>query len=150
MHNEFGEVAEVKTFHAYCKMLLHQRFGAIDLIPFLAQVIVEDANAQGLAFSSFKDAFQTLQEDSPEVAYFLERGMYYRAVSFDDSVFRVYQEVNSGTLSLPTYAQFVIDEFQDFNPLEAALIDQLQQNSPILIVGDDDQSCCYAGPAPLQ
>jgi len=140
MHNEFGDVAEVKTFHAYCKMLLHQRFGAVDLIPFLTPVIEEDAKAQGLAFSPFRDAFQTLQEDSPEVAYFLERGMYYRAVSFDDSVFRVYQAVNSGTLSLPTYAQIVIDEFQDFNPLEVALIDQLQQHSPILIVGDDDQA----------
>jgi superfamily I DNA/RNA helicase len=140
MDHEFGDVAEVKTFHAYCKMLLHQRFGAIDLIPFLTTVIQEDARAVGLGFSHFSDAFQTLQEGSPEVAYYLERGTYYRAVSFDDSVFRVYQAVNAGTLSLPPYAQIVIDEFQDFNPLEVALIDQLQQHGPILIVGDDDQA----------
>lgn len=140
MDHEFGDVAEVKTFHAYCKMLLHQRFGAVDLIPFLTLVIQEDAKDTGLGFSHFSDAFQTLQEDSPEVAYYLKRGMYYRAVSFDDSVFRVYQAVNAGTLSLPTYAQIVVDEFQDFNPLEVALIDQLQQHSPILIVGDDDQA----------
>jgi hypothetical protein len=126
MNDEFGDVAEVKTFHAYCKMLLHRRFGSVDLIPFLTPVIEEDARAMGLGLSHFRDAFQTLQEDSPEVAYYLKRGMYYGAVSFDDSVFRVYQAVNAGTLSLPTYAQIVIDEFQDFNPLEVALIDQLQ------------------------
>lgn len=142
MDSEFGDIADVKTFHAYCKMLLHQRFGSVDLVPFLALVIVEDAKAQGLTFSQvqFQDAFQTLNEGSPEVAYFLNRGTYYRAVSFDDSVFRVYQAVNEGTLFLPTYVQVVIDEFQDFNPLEIALIDRLQQDSPILIVGDDDQA----------
>jgi len=140
MDDEFGDVAEVKTFHAYCKMLLHQHFGAVDLIPFLTPVIQEDAKAIGLGFSQFSDAFQTLQEDSPEVAYYLQRGRYYRAVSFDDSVFRVYQAVNAETLYLPAYDQIVIDEFQDFNPLEVALIDQLQRLSPILIVGDDDQA----------
>ena len=140
MRGEFGDIAEVKTFHAYCKMLLHQRFGSVDLSPFLTQVIEEDAKARGLAFSPFKTAFRTLQEESPEVAYFLDRGRYYRAVDFDDSVFRVYQAVNEGKLTLPTYAQIVIDEFQDFNPLEVALIDQLQERSPILIVGDDDQA----------
>ena len=35
MRGEFGDIAEVKTFHAYCKMLLHQRFGSVDLSPFL-------------------------------------------------------------------------------------------------------------------
>jgi superfamily I DNA/RNA helicase len=142
MDHEFGDIAEVKTFHGYCKMLLHLRLGAVDLIPFLTDVIEEDANAQGLVFSkkNFDNAFQTLQEDSPEVAYYLKRGNYYRAVSFDDSVFRVYQAVNAGTLFLPVYGQIVIDEFQDFNRLEIALIDQLRQNSPILIVGDDDQA----------
>ena len=140
MDDEIGDVAEIKTFHAYCKMLLHQRFGSVDLISFLTLIIEEDAKAQGLAFSPFQVAFQTLQEDSSEVAYYLNRGRYYRAVSFDDSVFRVYQAVNDGTLALPIYAQIVIDEFQDFNPLEVALIGHLQQHSPILIVGDDDQA----------
>lgn len=140
MDKEFGDIADVKTFHGYCKMLLHQRFGTVDLIPYLNLVVEEDAKAKKLSFPPFQVAFQTLQEDSPEVAYFLKRGRYYRAVSFDDSVFRVYQAVSEGTLTLPNYGQVVIDEFQDFNPLEVALIDHIQQNSPILIVGDDDQA----------
>ena len=140
MNRDLGDIAEVRTFHSYCKLLLHRRFGGIDLIPFLTLIIREDAEAAGLPFSHFTDAFQTLQVDSPEVAYYLARGNYYRAVCFDDSVFRVYQAVNSGTLALPEYVQVVVDEFQDFNPLEVALIEQLQQHNPILIVGDDDQA----------
>ncbi|MEW5798875.1 MAG: UvrD-helicase domain-containing protein, partial [Bacteroidota bacterium] len=31
-------------------------------------------------------------------------------------------------------------EFQDFNPLEVAFIDELEKKGPILIVGDDDQA----------
>ena len=140
MEDDFGDVAEVKTFHAYCRMLLHQSFGAVDLIPYLTQIITEDAEAAAITFSSFTHAFQTLQIGSQEVAYYLNRGTYYRAVSFDDSVFRVYQAGDAGTLFLPKYALVVIDEFQDFNPLEAPLINQLQNASPILIVGDDDQA----------
>jgi superfamily I DNA/RNA helicase len=39
---------------------------------------------------------------------------------------------------VPTYDQVVVDEFQDFNRLEASLIDQLSMRSPILLAGDDD------------
>jgi len=31
---DLGEVVEVKTFHAYCKKLLHERNGRVELIPF--------------------------------------------------------------------------------------------------------------------
>ena len=34
----------------------------------------------------------------------------------------------------------LIDEYQDFNALEAGVIDALAERSPILIAGDDDQA----------
>lgn len=140
MAEEFGDIAEVKTFHAYCKMLLHKSQGSVELAPYLTQVISEDAQAMSNGLSHFRDSFQLLRVDSPEVAYFLGRGDYYRAVCFDDSVFRVLRDVQNGRFALPPYDQIVIDEYQDFNPLEVAFIELLEQQGPILIVGDDDQA----------
>ncbi len=140
MEAELGELAEVKTFHAYCKRLLHEKYGGIVLFPFLTQVIEEDSTFLDLYLSDFDDAFQTLDEESEEVRFYLERGDYYEAVSFNDSVYRVLKVVQEDEGFLPQYRQIVIDEFQDFNPLEVAFIDELEKNSPILIVGDDDQA----------
>ena len=41
MESEFGELAEVKTFHAYCKKLLHEKLRWNRLFPLL------DASDQG-------------------------------------------------------------------------------------------------------
>jgi len=41
---------------------------------------------------------------------------------------------------IPSYAQVVVDEFQDFNALGVSLIELLATRSPILIAGDDDQA----------
>ena len=140
MEAELLELAEVKTFHAYCKKLLHEKYGGIVLFPFLTQVIEEDSIFLGLNLSDFDEAFQTLDEESEEVRFYIERGDYYKAVSFNDSVYRVLMAVQEDESFLPQYTQIVIDEFQDFNPLEVAFIDELQKNSPILVVGDDDQA----------
>ena len=40
----------------------------------------------------------------------------------------------------PTYELVLIDEFQDFNKMEAAVIDALAEASSIVITGDDDQA----------
>jgi len=45
MAAELGPVAEVKTFHAYCKKLLYERRGGLVLFPLLTQIIEEDAKA---------------------------------------------------------------------------------------------------------
>lgn len=119
---------------------MHEKYGNIFLFPFLTQVIKEDSTFLGLYLSDFDDAFQTLNEESEEVGFYLERGDYYGAVSFNDSVYRVLKAVQQDEDFLPQYKQIVIDEFQDFNPLEVAFIDELQKNGPILIVGDDDQA----------
>lgn len=140
MEEELGGVSDVRTFHNYCKMLLHKRYGGVNLVPFLESIIREDAESIRFKRTDFRNAFQNLMEEVPEVKYYLMRGDYYQAVSFDDSVFKVYQAVIKGEIVLPKYDQIVIDEFQDFNALEAAFINQLEKKSPILIVGDDDQA----------
>src|SRR5207249_7733227 len=59
---------------------------------------------------------------------------------FDDSVFRVYTQVANGAAGLPAYELVLIDEYQDFNALEAGIIRLLALRSPILVAGDDDQA----------
>lgn len=140
MEAELTEFVEAKTFHAYCKKLLHERYGGIELFPALTQVVEEDAYLLNLKLSHFDDAFQTLDETADELSFYLERGDYYNAVSFNDSVYRVLTTVREEAGFLPKFDQIVIDEFQDFNPMEVAFIDELEKRGPILIVGDDDQA----------
>jgi len=140
MGGELGDHAEVKTFHAYCIKLLHEKTGRIILVPYLTYVIKKDAEIFGLELHDLDGAFQRLEEDSKEVAFYLKRGNYYEAISFNDSVYRLFRAIKDGEFELPNFTQIVVDEFQDFNPLEVALIKELEQKGPILIVGDDDQA----------
>jgi superfamily I DNA/RNA helicase len=140
MEAGFGAVAEVKTFHAYCKKVLHEQNGRVELVPYLTKIIESDAGLLGRALTDFDEKIRTLQEASAELGFYLERGDYYEVVGFDDSVYRLYRELKANPSILPSFDQILIDEFQDFNPLEVAFLDELGTKGNILIVGDDDQA----------
>jgi superfamily I DNA/RNA helicase len=140
LENELGSLAEVKTFHAFCKKLLHEKKGGFDLYPFLTEIINEDSVILGYQPCDFSKHFQLLNEDSPLINFYLDRGNYYNAVCFDDSVYRVLKISETDPNFIPRYDQIVIDEYQDFNPLEVAFIDELQRYNSLLIAGDDDQA----------
>lgn len=140
LENELGSLAEVKTFHAFCKKLLHEKKGGFDLYPFLTEIINEDSVILGYRPCDFSKHFQLLDEDSPLINFYLDRGNYYNAVCFDDSVYRVLKISETDPNFIPRYDQIVIDEYQDFNPLEVAFIDELQRYNSLLIAGDDDQA----------
>lgn len=140
MASALGQAAEVKTFHAYCKKILHERHGSIELAPLLSTIIRIDAEHLGRALGDFDTKIRMLAEDSPEVAFYLRRGDYYQVVGFDDSVYRLYCELRENGEVLPDFGQIVVDEYQDFNPLEVAFIHELAKKGDILIVGDDDQA----------
>jgi len=140
MNSSLGELAEVKTFHAYCKKILHEQNGRVVLVPYLSQVIGKDAEVLGENVSDFDAKFQGLKEDSADIAFYLQRGDYYEVVSFNDSVYRLYRVLKENGDILPDFDQILIDEFQDFNALEVAFIGELEKKGTILIVGDDDQA----------
>jgi superfamily I DNA/RNA helicase len=140
MNSSLGELAEVKTFHAYCKKVLHEQNGRVDLVPCLSQVIGKDAEVLDENVSDFDEKFQELKEDSPDIAFYLSRGDYYEVVSFNDSVYRLYRALKENGGILPDFDQILVDEFQDFNALEVAFIGELEKKGAILIVGDDDQA----------
>lgn len=139
-----GELAESYTFHGYCKKLLHKiSVAGIDTnfhyYPKLPILIKTDADLVEIDLDKFDEAFQTLTEDD-RIGFYLERGDYYNAVSHNDAVYRVLKHFQSGSASLPSFSQVVVDEYQDFNSLEIAFIDELVKSSPVLIAGDDDQA----------
>ncbi|MEK7362051.1 MAG: UvrD-helicase domain-containing protein, partial [Pseudomonadota bacterium] len=140
METALGENAEAKTFHRYCKRILHTQNGKVEIAPFLTKIIEKDAELLGKELSDFDAKFQTLDEASPEVGFHIKRGDYYDAVGFDDSVYRLYKLIQNDPDVLPPFDQIVIDEFQDFNPMEVAFIGELSKKGDILIVGDDDQA----------
>jgi superfamily I DNA/RNA helicase len=144
METKFGAHAEVRTFHKYCKKILHAQRGKVEIAPYLTKIIEKDAALLGRGLSDFDSKFQILDETSPELAFHLKRGDYYQVVGFDDSVFRLYKIIQCNPDVLPLFDQIVVDEFQDFNPLEVAFIKELSKKGDVLVVGDDDQAV-YAG-----
>src|SRR5262245_14736272 len=60
----FGDLAEVKTFHSYCKKILHEQNGKVELNPFLTKIIEEDSQVLGLGLNEFDAKFQLLDEGS--------------------------------------------------------------------------------------
>lgn len=71
---------------------------------------------------------------------YIKRSKYYQAVGHDDVVYYVTRIFEEDPDKIPNYDLILVDEFQDFNKIEAKLIDQLASRNEILIVGDDDQA----------
>ncbi len=144
---KLSDLARVFTFHGYCHRLLRReaslRAGLSHeflYFPKLASIVKQDWEvANGSRSPQFVGLMRNL-EAGDAIQFYLKRSNYYDAVSFDDSVFRVYQRLSDGAAELDRLALVAVDEYQDFNALEAAFIDLLASRSPILIVGDDDQA----------
>jgi len=147
LESDLGGLAQVFTLHSYCLGLLHHDPALRGLLspdfrccPGLASLIAEDwelitqSNAP-----QFVSEMRALSEEN-QIPFYLARGEYYDAVDFDDTVYRAYEGLSSGRATPKSYDLVLIDEYQDFNALEAGVIDALAERSPILIAGDDDQA----------
>ncbi len=143
-------LAQVRTLHAYCMGLLHSkaelRAGLTSdfrCVPGLAHLIGKDwehiENENEDDVPRFVRQMRNLDEDS-DIDFYLSRGDYYDAVDFDDCVFRAYRRLAANSDEVDAYELLLVDEYQDFNALEAGLIGLLAKRSPILIAGDDDQA----------
>jgi superfamily I DNA/RNA helicase len=107
---ELGDVAEVKTFHAFCKRILHETQGKVDIYPKLPAIIQKDAELLDHEYFDFEIKFRNLDETAPEISFFLTRGDYYKYLSFDDSVYRLYQLLKEDNSILDNYDQIIFDE----------------------------------------
>ncbi|MDD5131291.1 MAG: UvrD-helicase domain-containing protein [bacterium] len=147
LEDDLSELAKVFTLHSYCLGLLHREPALRKSLstdfrccPGLASLIAADWEiiTQNDA-PQFVSEMRSLKEEN-HIPFYLSRGKYYDAVDFDDTVYRVYKGLSSGHVVPNSYKLILIDEYQDFNALEAGVIDILAECSPILIAGDDDQA----------
>jgi superfamily I DNA/RNA helicase len=137
LENDLGGLAQVFTLHSYCLGLLHHDPALRGLLspdfhccPGLASIIAEDwelimkSNAP-----QFVGQMRALSEEN-QIPFYLTRGEYYDAVDFDDTVYRAYEGLSSGRATPHSYDLVLIDEYQDFNALEAGVINALAERSP--------------------
>src|SRR5438034_2357123 len=142
-----SDLASIYTLHGYCQGLLKRhsdlRAGlAKDFLcfPGLASLIKIDWEyLKNEPAPQFVTLMRGLVAGKAMDSY-LDRANYYDAVDFDDSVYRTYSELKKDPSSMRGYDLVLIDEYQDFNRMEAAFIDLLAEKSPVVVAGDDDQA----------
>lgn len=147
LEEDLSGLARVFTLHSFCMGILHRNSsirgslsGDFRCQPGLATLIADDWELINDSNSPpFVGQMRALSDEN-EVPFYLRRGEYYDAVDFDDSVYRVLLGFSAGQGVAENYELVLIDEYQDFNTLEAAIIDFLADQNPILIAGDDDQA----------
>jgi superfamily I DNA/RNA helicase len=148
LDRSLGEMSSVFTLHGYCQYLLRRyerlRNGlseAFRCYPGLVSLIRTDWEwLNGSGAPPFVKLMRDLQCTTDQSEFYRGRANYYDAVDFDDSVFRTLAELAADEQNIPTYTLVLIDEFQDFNKMEAALIDLLAGKNAIVLAGDDDQA----------
>lgn len=144
---DLGDLAQVNTFHGYCKSLAHRlpiegltrRF---DYYPPLMILLAEDMRLLGydLQERDLEGALHNLDDGGGVLTDLLQLGTYYDAVSHTDVVYRVLLHLEANDEVVPEFPLVVVDEYQDFSLLETRFIDVLATASPVLVAGDDDQA----------
>lgn len=140
--DEFGNVT-TGTFHGYCKNLLYNDLGFQGhYYPGIPIIIERDSRFLDMEFTkkSFHKAFANLEEDSPEIDFFMSRSNYYKTIGHDSSVYRVYKYFENHKDNIPSYDLVIADEYQDFNKMEVSFINLLTRDVPVLVAGDDEQA----------
>ncbi len=145
LKKDLNGIAKSYTFHSFCIGLLHKINNKninedFVIFPKLELIIKSDAQIILNEDLDFKRSFAEIDYKSKNIPFFLKRSGYYNAVSFYDSVYRVFEYFKKNPNEIPEYDHIVVDEYQDFNKLEVEFINILETKSPILIVGDDDQA----------
>jgi len=143
-----GGLADVFTFHGYCKRQMHLNTGEgrldpLDYYPPFLELAVYDLGLLGRADLSKDDvtsAFHNVDDEDELLTDALRIGDYYRAVSHTDVVYRVLRFFEARDDRIQIYPLIVVDEYQDFSLLETRFIALLATKSPVLIAGDDDQA----------
>jgi superfamily I DNA/RNA helicase len=147
LEKSLSDLASIYTLHGYCQGLLKRHSdlragltGDFLCFPGLASLIKFDWEyLKNQPAPQFIALMRSLVAGT-EIDFYLDRANYYDAVDFDDSVYRAYSELKKNPSSMRGYDLVLIDEYQDFNRMEAAFIDLAAERSPIVVAGDDDQA----------
>jgi superfamily I DNA/RNA helicase len=149
LERNLGHAADVFTLHGYCQHLLYRHAKLRDGLttnfvcyPGLVSLIKKDWQwlQNKPDAPKFVELMRDLECSTHHDAFYTARSNFYDAVDFDDSVHRTYQRLTSDTSLVPSYELALVDEFQDFNTMEASVIGLLAARNRIVIAGDDDQA----------
>ncbi len=132
-----GEAVKIKRSAASGKAKQTVR---LNIFPQLSAVIAEDSRTLRGPDVNFDAGFRNLTIGENDAEFYATRKKYYDHSGFTDIVYFVYRHFKHRPQDVPKFDQVLVDEYQDFNALEVALIELLADFNPILITGDDDQS----------
>jgi AAA domain len=148
LEEALGDLADVFTFHGYCKRQMHLAsieglVGPLDYYPPFLELVAHDLRLLGrpdVMKDDIERALHNLDDSNSLTTYALRLGEYFTAVSHTDVVFRMLRFFEARDDRVQVYPLIVVDEYQDFSRLETSFIAQLATRSPVLIAGDDDQA----------
>ena len=77
--------AKVNTLHKFCMGVFHRQYPDWYMVSVLSIIISQDT---GVKEDIFNELFHKLDEVNPLFRLYLKRATYYKAISFNDSIFR--------------------------------------------------------------
>ncbi len=139
---KFCELSKVRTLHSFALEIMKKATkGDIKVYPRLTKVISNDAKILLKKEIDFEKLFQNKTAEEKEIDFYKRRKKYYGGCyGFSDIIFAAVMFLEENKDEIQTFKQVLVDEFQDFNESEVAIIDLLAEKSPILLAGDDDQA----------
>lgn len=148
LKNSLGDVADVFTFHGFCKHQLYRHAvdglkDGWDYYPHLLTILAHDLKIMGndeIKQTDIENCLHDLDDSANVIKDTLSLGDHYNSVSHVDLVYRVMKHFERAKDKIPTYPLIVVDEYQDFSRLETSFIQLMAERSPVLIAGDDDQA----------
>ncbi len=127
--DDLAGLAETHTLHGFARQFfLSHCSDDWEYYPYMDELIKNDLSAVGI--TEFKIGDENYKE----------RTVHYKAVGHADVVHYAVQICKKDAEKIPKFDLILIDEFQDFNEIEAEFIDLLATKNEMLIVGDDDQA----------
>ncbi len=137
LSRDLYQLSEVRTLHSFALGLIP---GDTKMFIKLGDFIEDDYKVYTGKIIDFNNILCNLLEDKEGLSFYSKRRKYYNFFSPNCSVFTLIKIYENDEKKIPSYSHILIDEYQDFNKLESRLLFFLSDKSPILIVGDDDQS----------
>jgi DNA helicase-2/ATP-dependent DNA helicase PcrA len=134
---DMSGLAKVSTLHSFAASGLNTNQ---QIYMNLLEVVKTDFNIETGQTKDFDKILHNLEDDGEALTYLRARRQYYSAFDPASIVHELVNLYKNDSSKIPTYDLILVDEYQDFNNLEAELIDLLATKSEILIAGDDDQS----------
>ncbi len=150
LSRDLSKLAEVKTLHSFA---LNKIPGDKKMFFYLGDVIQYDYEVSFNKNVNYNKILCKLIDAKEELEFYSKRRKYYDFFSPNCSVYTLIKLFEQNENRIPEFSQILIDEFQDFNNLESRLLSFLARRSPVVIVGDDDQSLYefkYANPSDIR